>query len=101
MNRAVRRRSNPILAAGALLARVTIAAYRILISPLLLVLIGPACRFEPTCSAYAAEAFAVHGPIRGFPLAMRRLARCRPGGGFGIDPVPTGEAASVEVPGKI
>lgn len=46
------------------------------------------CRFEPSCSTYAAEAIAGHGPIRGSWLAVRRLARCRPFGGSGWDPVP-------------
>ena len=59
-------------------------AYKATLSPLL----GPACRYLPTCSAYAAEALIVHGPLRGGALAMRRLCRCRPGGGSGYDPVP-------------
>lgn len=46
------------------------------------------CRFEPTCSAYASEALAVHGFWRGWGYAARRLLRCRPGGGMGYDPVP-------------
>lgn len=46
------------------------------------------CRFEPSCSRYAAEAVRVHGPFRGSWLALRRLLRCRPGGGMGYDPVP-------------
>lgn len=51
-------------------------------------LLPPACRFEPTCSWYAREALARHGAFRGTWLAARRLTRCRPGGGFGYDPVP-------------
>lgn len=46
------------------------------------------CRFTPSCSAYAAEAVEVHGAGRGSWLALRRLGRCRPGGGHGWDPVP-------------
>jgi putative membrane protein insertion efficiency factor len=46
------------------------------------------CRFHPSCSAYALEALAQHGAARGSWLAMRRLVRCHPWGGSGIDPVP-------------
>jgi putative membrane protein insertion efficiency factor len=46
------------------------------------------CRFEPSCSAYAAEAIERHGAGRGFLLALRRVGRCRPFGGHGWDPVP-------------
>lgn len=49
----------------------------------------PSCRFQPTCSAYAIEAVGRHGAIRGGWLALRRLLRCHPWGGFGLDPVPT------------
>ena len=48
----------------------------------------PHCRFHPSCSAYAIEALEVHGAARGSWLALRRLARCQPFGGFGFDPVP-------------
>ncbi len=58
--------------------------YQAILSPLM----PAACRFEPTCSAYAVEAVQRHGPIRGLWLAARRLSRCRPGGGGGDDPVP-------------
>ncbi len=65
-----------------------IVIYRKLVSPLL----PPACRFQPSCSAYALEALHTHGPIKGLWLSMRRLARCHPftilGGGSGFDPVP-------------
>ena len=46
------------------------------------------CRFTPSCSSYAHEAFAVHGTARGFGLTVRRLLRCRPFGPSGFDPVP-------------
>ncbi len=62
--------------------------YSILVSPLLLGHYGPACRFEPHCSAYARAAILQHGPLRGLPIALRRLLRCRPGGGRGFDPLP-------------
>lgn len=47
-----------------------------------------ACRYEPSCSAYAAEAVARHGALRGSWLAAHRLCRCGPWGGQGHDPVP-------------
>jgi len=46
------------------------------------------CRFIPTCSAYAIEAVEEHGALRGTALAARRLSRCTPWGGHGVDPVP-------------
>lgn len=46
------------------------------------------CRFTPTCSQYAVEAVERHGVRRGLGLTVRRLGRCRPGGPFGLDPVP-------------
>ncbi len=73
-------RSSP----GARAATGLIGAYRYFISPLL----GPRCRFYPTCSAYAGQAISRFGVIRGSWLAMRRIIRCHPLCDGGIDPVP-------------
>jgi putative membrane protein insertion efficiency factor len=51
------------------------------------------CRYLPTCSTYADEAIRRFGPIRGSLLAARRLSRCHPWGGHGVDPVPDGRAS--------
>lgn len=48
----------------------------------------PSCRFTPTCSQYAVEALQKHGAIKGLYLAIRRILRCHPWGGYGYDPVP-------------
>jgi uncharacterized protein len=61
-----------------------ITAYRYLVGPFL----GPSCRFYPTCSAYASEAIATHGAMRGTWLAVKRIAKCHPWHPGGIDPVP-------------
>jgi putative membrane protein insertion efficiency factor len=50
---------------------------------------SPVCRFVPSCSDYALEALECFGARRGLALVARRLARCRPGGPFGLDPVPS------------
>lgn len=74
------------LALGVALA--ALGLYRALISPLLVATLGPACRFEPSCSQYAHQALRQHGLGRGLYLTIRRLMRCRPLGGWGYDPVP-------------
>ena len=61
-----------------------IAGYRLLLSPLL----GPNCRFYPTCSAYAAEAIDTHGVLRGTWLAVKRISKCHPWHPGGVDFVP-------------
>jgi uncharacterized protein len=63
---------------------VLIRFYRKGVSPFL----PPACRYTPTCSAYAEEAIKRYGARRGGWLALRRLASCHPWGGSGYDPVP-------------
>lgn len=66
------------------LLRWIIRFYQIAISPML----GPRCRYIPTCSQYALEAIQIHGGLRGSWLAARRVCRCHPWGGYGYDPVP-------------
>ena len=61
-----------------------IKIYQYLISPLL----GPKCRYTPTCSNYALEAINKYGTAKGTWLALKRIARCHPWGGHGHDPVP-------------
>jgi hypothetical protein len=73
-------------------AILSINLYRAAISPILIGLVGPACRYEPSCSAYARDAIREHGVAAGGVLAIKRIARCRPGGGWGFDPVPAAAA---------
>ncbi len=61
-----------------------IRLYQVTLSPLM----AGHCRFIPTCSNYAIDAYRLHGPVRGTWLTLRRLARCHPWGGNGFDPVP-------------
>lgn len=63
---------------------VLIRFYQYCLSPFL----PKVCRFEPSCSVYAVEAFQKHGPFRGFYLTVKRISRCHPWGGSGYDPVP-------------
>ena len=63
---------------------ILIRAYSYLLSPFL----GNNCRYTPTCSEYAREAIALHGPWRGSWLAVRRLGSCHPWHAGGYDPVP-------------
>ena len=69
---------------AALPLRALVYLYQRLVSPLL----PGACRYHPTCSAYADEALRVHGGLRGSWLSVRRLSRCHPWGPGGVDPVP-------------
>jgi putative membrane protein insertion efficiency factor len=66
------------------LARLVVHGYRLALSPFA----RGACRFHPSCSAYALEAIERHGTVRGILLTLRRLARCHPLGASGFDPVP-------------
>ncbi|MGH8507000.1 MAG: membrane protein insertion efficiency factor YidD [Stenotrophobium sp.] len=61
-----------------------IRLYQTLLSPLL----GPRCRFYPSCSKYALEAIQRHGAVQGSLLAARRVCRCHPLNPGGLDPVP-------------
>ena len=61
-----------------------IKIYKLFLSPLL----GNNCRYHPTCSSYAIEALEAHGLIKGLYLAIKRVSKCHPLGGSGIDHVP-------------
>jgi len=61
-----------------------IKLYQWIISPIL----GPKCRFTPTCSTYSLQAFKKYGLFKGFWLSIKRISRCHPWGGHGYDPVP-------------
>ncbi|MGP9643972.1 membrane protein insertion efficiency factor YidD [Halomonas sp. AOP30-A1-24] len=65
-----------------------VRAYQYLISPLL----GPRCRFWPSCSSYTIEALQVHGPVKGGWMAIKRILKCHPGNPGGMDPVPGGRS---------
>ena len=68
-------------------ARIAVAVvrvYQVIVAPVL----GPACRYEPSCSQYAVEAIERHGVLRGAWRASKRLTRCHPMGDSGYDPVP-------------
>lgn len=61
-----------------------IRAYQIILSPM----IGPSCRFHPSCSQYAYEAILRYGSVKGLALAVKRILKCHPFNPGGFDPVP-------------
>jgi len=67
-----------------------IRVYQVGISPMKNALVGVSvtCRFQPTCSTYAIEAIDRHGLVCGGAMSVRRICRCHPWGGCGVDPVP-------------
>lgn len=69
------------------LLTILIKMYKILISPYL----PSACRFHPSCSEYALQAFKQHGVLKGLWLTSCRLFRCHPFANSGYDPVPNKE----------
>ncbi len=74
-------------------ARFLIRGYQVALSPALKWLTtgnpnAATCRFQPTCSHYGLEAIEHHGAIKGLWLTVKRLLRCHPWGGHGLDPVP-------------
>jgi len=77
---------------AARLLALPVRAYRLLFSPW----VGHNCRYMPTCSAYALEALRRRGALRGGWLALRRIGRCHPWGGSGIDEVPPGPVTRPE-----
>lgn len=61
-----------------------VEVYQTVIGPWL----GPACRYEPSCSQFTVEAVSRHGALRGAWLGIKRIGRCHPLAGHGYDPVP-------------
>jgi putative membrane protein insertion efficiency factor len=78
-----------------------VRVYQYALSPLKMALFGPAaqCRYTPSCSQYAAEAFKVHGALKGGALAAWRICRCHPWGDFGPDPVPPAKTGPTPLAG--
>ena len=74
--------------------RALIRLYQLVLSPLL----GPNCRFYPTCSSYALQALEEHGAARGSWLSLKRLGRCHPWHTGGLDPVPPAPIARDHCP---
>jgi putative membrane protein insertion efficiency factor len=79
------------------IVKAPIWAYRLTLSSF----VGYSCRYHPTCSAYALEAVDEHGLLRGSLLALKRIGRCHPWGGSGLDPVPLSTDATSIKTGRI
>jgi len=84
---------HPVLRWLALVPRralvLAVRAYQLLVSPLL----GPVCRYAPSCSSYAVGALQTHGALRGSALAAGRVLRCHPWAAGGWDPVPAARSS--------
>lgn len=74
------------------IANILLAFYRVVLSPFL----GGSCRFEPSCSVYAQQAFQRHSFLTATKLTAARVLSCRPGGRFGFDPCPCSHHTSLE-----
>ena len=74
--------------AVSLVLQILIRGYQLLVSPFF----PPCCRYFPSCSNYARQSVALHGPVKGGWLALRRILSCHPWGGLGYDPVPEAES---------
>ena len=84
MNGAVMRAAGAVRRAAVRALVLAVRGYQALVSPL----IGPHCRYAPSCSHYAVEALERHGVVRGLALAAWRILRCHPFAQGGYDPVP-------------
>ena len=84
LRRGARGLGHAVVRVPALVLVALVRCYQLVVSPLL----GPRCRFYPSCSAYALTAVKRHGALRGSWLAVRRLGRCHPWNPGGVDPVP-------------
>lgn len=89
MNKDNRRPMTHLSRLPVLLLRALILVWQWILSPVM----GANCRYEPSCSRYAAEALSRHGLLRGGCLAARRILSCNPWGGAGYDPVPANRCA--------
>ncbi len=63
---------------------ITVRGYQLLLSPIL----GPSCRFHPSCSSYSVGSIRRHGTLKGLYLTAARILRCHPWAKWGEDPVP-------------